>query len=117
MPDARSQETVASVRAELVRMELALGPAVAPLPSSLLERTRQALDGDSALLSFQLGDRISWLWALDREGLALYALPPRSEVESQAEAAATAIRQDAAPDGHAPARLWRTLFGQLPDRK
>src|ERR1035441_9051708 len=86
-------------------MELALGPAMAPLPSSLLERTRQALDDHSALLSFQLGDRISWLWALDRQGLALYALPPRAQVESQAKAAATAIRQDAAPDGHAPERL------------
>ena len=65
------------------------GRHVAPLPSSLLERTRQALDDDSALLSFQLGDQISWLWALDREGLALYALPARAEVESQAQAAAT----------------------------
>src|ERR1019366_8092111 len=109
-PDARRQETVSRVRAELVRMELALGPAMAPLPSSLLERTRQALDDHSALLSFQLGDPISWLWALDRQGLALYALPARAEVESQAEAAARAIRQDAAPDGRAPERLWRTLF-------
>jgi tetratricopeptide (TPR) repeat protein len=114
--DTRSQETVAGVRAELVRMELALGPAVAPLPSSLLERTRQALDDESALLSFQLGDRISWLWALDREGLALYALPARAEVESQAQAAAKAIREDAAPGGDGPARLWRTLFGQLATR-
>ncbi|MGD0774159.1 MAG: CHAT domain-containing protein [Candidatus Solibacter sp.] len=112
-PDARSQETVASVRAELVLMELALGPAMAPLPSSLLERTRRALDDGSALLSFQLGDRISWLWTLDRDGLALYALPPRAEVEWQAEAAAKAIREDAAGDGDGPARLWRTLFGQV----
>jgi tetratricopeptide (TPR) repeat protein len=114
--DARSQETVASVRAELVRMELALGPAAAPLPSSLLERTRRALDDQSVLLSFQLGDRISWLWALDREGLALYALPPRAEVESQSQAAAKTIREDAAPGGDGPARLWRTLFGQLATR-
>src|SRR5664279_5983140 len=114
--DARIQETVASVRAELVRMELALGPAVASLPSSLLERTRRALDDESALLSFQLGDRISWLWALDREGLALYALPARAEVESQSQAAASAIREDAAPGGDGPARLWRTLFGQLATR-
>jgi tetratricopeptide (TPR) repeat protein len=114
--DARSQETVASVRAELVRMELALGPAVAPPLPSLLERTRHALDDESALLSFQLGDRISWLWALDREGLALYALPARAEVESQAQAAATAIREDRAPGADGPARLWRTLFGQLAAR-
>ena len=83
---------------------------------ALLERTRQALDDDSALLSFQLGDRISWLWALDREGLALYALPARAEVESQAQAAARAIREDAAPAADAPAQLWRTLFGQLAPR-
>jgi tetratricopeptide (TPR) repeat protein len=114
--NARSQETVAGVRSELVRMELALGPAVAPLPSGLLERTRQALDEDSALLSFHLGDRISWLWALDREGLSLYALPARAEVEAQAQVAAKAIREDAAPGGAGPARLWRTLFGQLATR-
>jgi tetratricopeptide (TPR) repeat protein len=115
-PDARIQETVAGVRAELVRMELALGPAVARLPSALLERTRRALDDESALLSFQLGDRISWLWAVDREGLALYALPARAEVESQSQAAANAIRQDSVPGGDGPARLWRTLFGQLAAR-
>src|ERR1019366_10351622 len=55
--DARGQETVASVRAELVHMELALGPAMAPPRSSLLELSREALDEGSALLSFQLGDR------------------------------------------------------------
>jgi tetratricopeptide (TPR) repeat protein len=114
--DAGGQETVAGVRAELVRMELAAGPAVSPLPSSLLERSRRALDGDSVLLSFQLGDRISWLWALDRQGLALYALPARAEVESQAQAAAKAIREDAALGADGPARLWRTLFGQLATR-
>jgi tetratricopeptide (TPR) repeat protein len=115
-PNARSQETVAVVRAELVRMELALGPAVAPLPTSLLELTRQALDDDSVLLSFQLGDRISWLWALDRNGLELYALPGRAEVESQAQAAARTIRQDIVPGDAGPRRLWRTLFGQLATR-
>ena len=114
--DARSQETVARVRAELVRMEVALGPALAPLPSSLVERTRKALDDDSALLSFQLGDRVSWLWALDREGLALYVLPTRGEVESQSQAAAKAVRADEAAGGDATARLWRTLFGQLAPR-
>jgi tetratricopeptide (TPR) repeat protein len=114
--DTQSQDTVAGVRAELMRMELALGPALGPAPPSLLERTREALDDDSALLSFQLGDDNSWLWALDREGLALYALPPRGEVEAESEAAAKAIREDGAAGGDATARLWRTLFGQLAPR-
>ena len=115
-PHARGQESVASVRAELVRMELALGPAGAPPPSSLLELSRQALDEGSVLLSFKLGDRISWLWSLDRQGLEVYALPARAEVESQAQAAAQAIRQDAPLGADAPARLWQTLFGQLAPR-
>ncbi len=114
--DTQSQDTVAGVRAELVRMELALGPALAPLPSSLLERTREALDDDSALLSFQLGDGNSWLWALDREGLALYVLPSRAEVESQSQAAAKAVREDETAGRDGTARLWRTLFGQLAPR-
>jgi CHAT domain-containing protein len=97
-------------------MELALGQAAAPLPSSLLELSRRALDDRSVLLSFELGDRISWLWALDRKGLALYALPARAEVETQAQAAAIAIREDAALGADGPARLWRTLFGQLATR-
>jgi tetratricopeptide (TPR) repeat protein len=114
--DTKNRDTVASVRAELVRMEVAQGPALAPSPSSLLEHTREALDDDSALLSFQLGDDNSWLWALDREGLALYALPSRGEVESESEAAAKAIREDGTAGGDATARLWRTLFGQLAPR-
>jgi CHAT domain-containing protein len=114
--DAESQDTVAGVRAELVRMEVALGPALAPLPSSLLEHTRQALDADTTLLSFQLGDRISWLWALDRGGLVLYGLPSRGAIESQAQTAAQAIRQDSESARDGTAQLWRTLFGQLAPR-
>ncbi|MEO8597978.1 MAG: CHAT domain-containing protein [Candidatus Solibacter sp.] len=113
--DRSSKETVARVRAELVRMELALGPAVSPPPSGVLERARHALDRDSALLSIQLGDRNSWLWALDSEGLALYPLPARSLVEERAQAAARAIRENS-PDSGAQSHLWRTLFGSLAPR-
>jgi len=103
---------VAKVRAELVRMELALGPATAPPAPALLEHVRKALDSETAMLSFQLGDQTSWLWALDHEGLALYALPPRAAIEREIDAANKAIRGDAT--GHeAQARLWRTLFGPI----
>src|SRR5204863_2882857 len=113
--DPREQQPVAAVRAELVRMELALGPAAAPPPTSIMERTRRALDADTALLSFQLGDRVSWLWAMDREGLALYKLPSRALVEAEAQDAAHAIRESL--DGAAgPGQLWRTLFGAMSPR-
>src|SRR5207248_2747714 len=42
--DASALESVAATRAELTRMEVALGPAASPLPTALLDRTRAALD-------------------------------------------------------------------------
>jgi CHAT domain-containing protein len=114
--DPHAQEVVRATRAEIVRMQ-ALPDAVAhPATTSLLERTRAALDSHTALLSFDLGDSVSWLWALDRGGLALYVLPPRKEIESQIQAATRAIRKDSTDAGPAGANLYRTLFGPLDAR-
>ncbi|MGA3096735.1 MAG: CHAT domain-containing protein [Bryobacteraceae bacterium] len=108
-----------AVRADLavlVRMEAAVTPGTDPLPAALLERTQSALGGDAALLSFQLDNSASWLWALDRQGLALYVLPPRREIEALAQPARDAIR-DASPDAiPAGAALYRALFGRLAPR-
>jgi CHAT domain-containing protein/tetratricopeptide (TPR) repeat protein len=114
--DPRAQEAVRATRAEIIRMEALPGaPSHAP-PNGLLERARGALDSNTALLSFHLGGSISWLWALDRAGLTLYALPPRKEIESQVQAAVRAIREDASDRGPASAILYRTLFGPLAPR-
>jgi CHAT domain-containing protein/Tfp pilus assembly protein PilF len=114
--DPHALDVVRATRAEIVRMQ-ALPDAVAhPATTSLLERTRAALDSHTALLSFHLGDSVSWLWALDRGGLALYVLPPRKEIESQIQAATRAIRKDSTDAGPAGANLYRTLFGPLDAR-
>jgi CHAT domain-containing protein len=114
--DPRAQDAVRATRAEIVRMQALPDAAAHPATAGLLERARAALDSDTALLSFQLGDSISWLWALDRDGLALYALPPRQEIESQVQAATRAIRGDSTDTGLAGANLYRTLFGLLDSR-
>ena len=76
--DSDGQANVAPIRAELVRMELALGPAVTPLPGSLLERSRLALDSDSVLLSLKArAISISLRQALDREDEAPRPSAPR----------------------------------------
>ena len=114
--DPHAQDVVRATRAEIVRMQ-ALPDAVAhPATTSLLERTRAALDSHTALLSFHLGDSVSWLWALDRDGLALYVLPPRQEIESRIQAAVRAVRGDSPDTGSAGASLYRTLFGPLDAR-
>jgi CHAT domain-containing protein len=114
--DPHAQDVVRATRAEIVRM-LASPEAVAhPATTGLVERARAALDSDTALLSFQLGDSVSWLWALDRDGLALYALPPRQEIESQIQAATRAIRGDSTAAGPGGANLYHVLFGPLASR-
>ncbi|HEV3202704.1 MAG TPA: CHAT domain-containing protein [Bryobacteraceae bacterium] len=114
--DADTERALSAARAELVRMDAALIPDSQPLSRGLMDRAQATLGSDTALLSFHLGKSISWLWALDRASLMLYALPPRNEIEAQARIATAAIRENA-PDGTpAGARLYQTLFGPLAPR-
>ena len=114
--DADTQRAVSAVRAELVRMEASLVPDAQPLPVGLMDRAQATLGSNAALLSFHLGESISWLWALDRGSLMLYALPPREEIKAQARTATAAIRENAPDSAPAGARLYQTLFGLLAPR-
>ena len=114
--DPHSQDLVRATRAEIVRMQALPEAVTHPATTGVVERARAALDSHTALLSFDLGDSVSWLWALDRDGLALYALPPRHEIESQIQAATRAIREGSSEAGPAGARLYDTLFGPLASR-
>ncbi|MBZ5620904.1 MAG: CHAT domain-containing protein [Acidobacteriia bacterium] len=114
--DAGTQQAVHAARAELVLMEASLVPDSQPLSGRLMDRVQAALTSDTALLSFHLGHSISWLWALDRDSLVLYALPPQQEIQAQVQTATEAIRENASNSALAGARLYRTLFGLLAPR-
>lgn len=105
-------DSLAAARADLARMESSMGPAVAPLPARILEITQRRLNSDTVLLSFHLGDRASWLWSLESDGLALQELPPRAEIEHQVRDAVACIRGDRPDSG----QLWKTLFDGLSPR-
>ena len=111
--DPRAEEALSAVRAELVRMETGRDAISAPLPTDLLSKAQAAIDIDSALFSFHLGNSISWMWALDNHGLALYELPPRKQIELEVEAATRAVRDDTPDSSHVSANLYRSLFGGL----
>jgi CHAT domain-containing protein/tetratricopeptide (TPR) repeat protein len=107
----RDSSDIESARAQLIRLEASLGPELRPLPLNLVETTREALDRDSSLFSFHLGDTISWVWALDHDGIAVYALPPRGAIEAQGREVLAALSKNR-PDATAlSAALFRTLFG------
>jgi len=114
--DPAAQEAVESTRAQLAVMEASLVSPWQPRPGEVLARAASALDPEALLLSFQLGESISWLWAVDRTGLVLYSLPPREEIQAQAQAAARAIREDWPEAASEGANLYRTLFGPLAPR-
>lgn len=107
---------LAGARAELVRMETSMGDDFRPLPDNLAETTERQLDAVTALFSFHLGTSMSWVWALDREGMEVYALPGRATIQTEVGAVTAAIR-DNHPDAAAlSANLYRTIFGPIAPR-
>jgi tetratricopeptide (TPR) repeat protein len=111
-------EAVSAARAEVVRIEASLSPVLAAETpgAALLERTTAALGPDAALFSIQSGESASWLWAVDRDGLAVYQLPPRRELQAQAATVSGLIRDDSPGADAAGAGLYASLFGILPRR-
>jgi CHAT domain-containing protein len=114
--DPAAQRTVQATRANLRVMEAALTSSPDSKPGEVLARSTVALGSDSLLLTFRLGESVSWLWAVDQAGVALYRLPPRNAIREQAQAAARAIREERADSSAAGAELYRMLFSALPPR-
>lgn len=114
--NAADQEASAAARAAVARLEASLAWQPAPGEGSLLSRAQRALDGDTALFSFHLGESISWLWAVDREGIELHALPSRAALKRQAQAAAGAVRESRPGAAEDAAALYQSLFGGLTAR-
>ncbi len=82
-----------------------------PFQNSL--RDIQSRLGDRALLSFCLGKRQSFLWAIGDKDVNLYELPAESEVAMRAKAFSEAV-QSGQPSPAASTALSRELFGKLP---
>ena len=55
-----------------------------PQPLTLAEIQQQALDADTLLLEYALGEERSYLWAVSRDDIASFELPKRAEIEAAA---------------------------------
>jgi CHAT domain-containing protein len=100
----------------VIRAESSLGGDFRDLPDDLPDVARRKLDVGTALFSFHLGQSVSWVWALDRAGLEVYALPARAILETQARAATAAIRADRPEAAALSASLYQTIFGPVGQR-
>lgn len=56
-----------------------------PQPLSLADIQKQALDDDTVLLEFALGEQRSYLWAVTPQSLHSFTLPKRAELEERAQ--------------------------------
>jgi len=109
-PDAREQMT--RLNSELSRMEADAGVTVRTQRGAVLDRVTSRLPKDSALLSFRLGDKVSWLWTVDHGKLHLYPLPPKAVLLAEIRAFQAAIAEnDTRRIETLGRRLYQDLFG------
>ncbi|MBO0857216.1 MAG: CHAT domain-containing protein [Chloracidobacterium sp.] len=87
---AALEKEIDSLTADLQLTELQIHEAspryaalVRPQPLSAPE-AQKTLDENTALLEYALGDKQSWLWAVTRDSISSYQLPPRDEIDAAA---------------------------------
>ena len=85
-----ADEEVRAVLAELSQVEAGIrrqSPRYAALTQPPLARSGEIqglLDGDTMLLEYALGEERSFLWAVDRDSVTGFELPPRARIEAAA---------------------------------
>lgn len=113
-PVLRNQ--AAGLQNELGQAEAAAGSdRVRMTTVSALGHVRTVLDANSVLFSFYITKSASWLWAVDRRRIQIYALPPLEQIRSEA-ADFTHALQDGKDSTAAGRRLYATLFASVPAR-
>ena len=89
-----------------------------PQPLTAEEIQKRALDDDTLLLEYALGERRSYLWVVSPSSISSYQLPPRAEIEALArkvyEQLIARLAKQGAPDSQFNSQasaLSRTLLG------
>ncbi len=123
--ETRSQtDSAVSVRSSRLRLKLTELEAKAGLryfptiaenfPShDSLNHFQKSLRDSDLLLSFALGAEESWLWAVTRDTLRVYRLPPAEEIVGTVRAFRQAVEEGRAGFEDWGGQLYRMLFGQL----
>jgi CHAT domain-containing protein/tetratricopeptide (TPR) repeat protein len=116
---AEYEEVRAQIRARSPRY----AALTQPQPLGLTEIQQQALDEDTLLLEYALGEKRSYLWLVSQRSIDSYELPPRAEIEAAArrvyELGAARPKRETPPDPQfiAQARtLSRMLLGPVAPR-
>lgn len=110
------RDTIAKLHAVLDELEAASGvPTISALEPAAAS-TQKKLDSGTVLLSFQLGDESSWLWAVTKSDIAVFPLPARAEIKNQIHDFQNCVLRGAPCAEQKGAALYSLLFGGLPKR-
>jgi CHAT domain-containing protein/tetratricopeptide (TPR) repeat protein len=115
-PTAELKKSASSLEMQLQQLEATASDGAHAGPEenqSALAHVRLTLDSDSVLFSFHISESRSWLWAVDRQGVAVYAIP-----QSESLKATIAEFVCAAKDGDSNAvvlghKMYQRLFGNV----
>src|SRR5262249_5264754 len=107
-----SRDRFARLQTELSQLEADGGATPRPAAGTILDRVRRNLPAGSALLSFRLGERSSWMWSVYEGKLQLYKLPPKPVIMPEIAAFQDAIASnDMLRIAKVGRRLYEHLFG------
>jgi tetratricopeptide (TPR) repeat protein len=117
--DGAISPTLERLHLELTEMESTAGVGVpVTLPENFRTRSslidiQQGLGERELLLSFYLGKKESYLWAVTRRSIELHRLPAESEVHEDVKRFREVILKNQAAGDKLGADLYRRLFGSL----
>lgn len=108
--EAAAGVKVGAVEAGLDGSHCAVATPLADTPS---QHVRNVLDRDSVLFSFSIMKTSSWLWAVDRQQIRVYALPPLKQIRQEVADFTRALQEgkDSTPSGR---QLFKSLFASVP---
>jgi CHAT domain-containing protein/tetratricopeptide (TPR) repeat protein len=108
------------VKSEIRRQSPQYAALTQPQPLGPDQIQQEALDDDTLLLEYSLGEDRSYLWLLTKTDLASFVLPGRSEIEGKAKELYRLIKRESiAPEDQyrqAAARLSEMVLGPVAER-
>lgn len=111
--DEDTQRRVRRLRASLHNDEVQAGSEKETGGSTALATARRALDPDTAILTFHLGPRSSWLWTITGGRFDVYQLPSKSALAASATRLTESIRANQGVVAQSES-LSGQLFDQIP---
>lgn len=121
--DPRLNSRTTRLHLKLTEMEAEAGRGLIPKivekfrGQTSLIHFRNGLSVSELFLSFWLGRNESYLWAIDRNTLRLYRLPPKQEIENAVQMFREALSKGEAEAAQQGRNLYALLFGQLEPRE